>query len=98
MKMAVARPAAPAPTTATSAFGSEIRRAVYAAAVSLTGTVEIAPHVLPRPVCFVGSSVLPITWVRWLPHLGQTGGVVVEGRCRSEEHTSELQSRFGISS
>ena len=36
---------------------------------------EIAPHVLQRTVRFSGSpSDWPITSVRWLPHLGQTGG------------------------
>ena len=99
MKIAAARPAAPAPTIATSsAFAasrlrrdkleSRVRRAVYAALVSdviasginvvasLTGTVEIAPHALHRTVRFVGSSDLPITCVRWLPHFGHTGGAV----------------------
>src|SRR5439155_14151483 len=80
VKIAVARPAAPAPTIATSQ--ELVRRAVYAALVasamnvraSLTGTVEIAPHALHRTVRFVGSSALPMISVRWLPHFGQTGG------------------------
>jgi hypothetical protein len=114
VKIAVARPAAPAPTIATSAFAalrlrrdrsafaasrlrrgrleSRVRRAVYAAlipavtsspmntAASLT-TVEIAPHALHRNVFFVGSSELPMTSVRWLPHFGHTGGVL--GRCET---------------
>src|SRR5436190_15197743 len=97
MKIAVARPAAPAPTTATSAFAalrlrrdkSVARCAVYAALLapstkdcaSLTGTVEIAPHALQRTVRLVESSRLPMISVRWLPHFGQTGGVV--GRCKT---------------
>jgi hypothetical protein len=73
--MAVARPAAPPPTTATSQ--ELIRRKVYAAlgalvvsssgtniAASLRGTDEIAPHALHRTVRVVVSSALPITWVR----------------------------------
>ena len=97
MKIAAARPAAPAPTIATSdepvspwprSGEGEFRRAVYAAlvadvssspmtvAASLTGTVDVAPHVLHRTVRFVGSSELPMICVRWLPHFGQTGGVV----------------------
>ena len=96
MKIAAARPAAPAPTIATSEPVSPwprsgeggVRRAVYAAlvadviasesniAASFTGTVEIAPHALHRTVRFVGSSDLPMIWVRWLPHFGHTGGAV----------------------
>ena len=85
VKIAVASPAAPAPTMAMShARGREVRAAVYAALVtpamkacaSLTGTVEIAPHVLQRIVRFAGSSALPMTSVLWLPHFGQTGGAV----------------------
>src|ERR1051325_2250647 len=83
--MAVARPAAPAPTIATSlARGREVRAAVYAALIapssndcaSLTGTLEMAPHALQRTVRLDGSSTLPMTSVRWLPHFGQTGGAV----------------------
>src|SRR4029077_11783891 len=70
VKMAVARPAAPPPTIATS----DLRRAVYAAAASRTWTLEITPHVLQRTVRFVGSSAWPMISVRWLPHFGQTGG------------------------
>jgi hypothetical protein len=82
VKIAVATPAAPAPTIATSQ--GLVRPAVYAAlvasamnvAASLTGTVEIAPHELQRTVRSVGSSDLPMTCVLWLPHFGQTGGAV----------------------
>ena len=86
MKIAVARPAAPAPTIATSE--GLVRAAVYAAlvadvipsglniAASFTSTVEIAPHALHRTVRFVGSSDLPMISVRWLPHFGHTGGAV----------------------
>src|SRR3954468_19189766 len=85
--MATASPAAPAPTIATSQERVGVRAAVYAALLapsiypdaSMTGTVEIEPQVLQRRVRFVGSSELPMTCVRWLPHFGQTGGVV--GRC-----------------
>ena len=86
MKIAVARPAAPAPTIATS-NEVELRPAVYAAldavagassrielaASSFTKTVEMAPQVLHRTVRFVGSSDVPMISVRWLPHFGQTG-------------------------
>jgi len=47
---------------------------------SFTGTVEIAPQALHRTVRSVGSSALPMISVRWLPHFGQTGGVVGKGR------------------
>src|SRR6185436_15547948 len=88
MKIAVARPAAPAPTIATSA---ELKRGVYAALLapstndwaSLTGTVEIAPHALQRTVRWVESSSFPMISVRWLPHFGQTGGVVGRGMTSS---------------
>jgi hypothetical protein len=97
VKIAVARPAAPAPAIATSQpvspklrsdEGGKVRPGVYAAldafvsscgrnaAASLTGTDEIAPHALHRTVFFVVSFALPITSVRWLPHFGQTGGVI----------------------
>ena len=65
MKIAVARPAAPAPTIAISdeRKRSRLREKFYAAA-SFTGTVAIVPHALQRRVIFVGSSVFPITSVR----------------------------------
>jgi hypothetical protein len=43
--------------------------------IAAVGMVEIAPHALHRTVTVGGSSVRPMTWVRWLPHFGQMGGV-----------------------
>jgi hypothetical protein len=45
---------------------------VYAAgAASCLLTVEIVPQVPQRTLTRLGSSVIPMIWVRWLPHFGQ---------------------------
>jgi hypothetical protein len=82
-KIAVARPAAPAPTMATLHEGgsSDVRAEAYlagtGASVSSAGTSECEPHAVQRRNFVFWSFDMPMISVRWLPHFGQSG----DGRC-----------------
>ena len=66
VKMAVARPAAPAPTIATSQDGGRFSPPTryYAAAGFVETTVECVPHALQRMISVFPSSRRPMIWVR----------------------------------